>query len=122
MKTNNSILKVVVLFIAMLTYDVGNAQTCCSKKIADCPKKGQADCPLIKDCPKKETADCPYNKSENKTASKELANCPLAGTPECPLIKNCPKKGNADCPYANSGKTTASITKDENVPACCKKK
>lgn len=110
MKTNQSILKVAFLFIAMLVYGFGNAQTCCSKKMADCPKKG--------------TADCPYIKSDNTTASKELANCPLAGTPECPLIKNCPKKGTADCSYANANKTTgkASVTKDEDLPPCCKKK
>lgn len=124
MKTNQSILKVAFLFIAMLVYGFGNAQNCCSKKMADCPKKETADCPLIKDCPKKGTADCPLIKSDNTTASKELANCPLAGTPECPLIKNCLKKGTADCPYANANKTTgtASITKDEDLPPCCKKK
>lgn len=123
MKTNNSILKAAFLLIAMFMFGFANSQSCCQKKLADCPKKGQPDCPIVQNCPKKDQADCPLVKSENATAAKELAACPLAGTADCPLIKNCPKKGTADCPYAiANSKSIASTAKDEDLPPCCRKK
>lgn len=116
MKTNNSILKAAFLLIAVFMFGFANAQSCCQKKLADCP--------IVQNCSKKGQADCPLVKSENTTAAKELATCPLAGTPECPLVKNCAKKGTADCPYASANKTsaTASVAKEGDVPPCCKRK
>jgi len=124
MNNNGSILKTTFLFLAMLVYGLGYSQSCCDKKLAECSKKGTADCPIIKDCPKKGTADCPYIKADNSSASAEMANCPLKGTADCPLIKNCPKKGTADCPYTRSeASTTAAVSKTEGeIRACCKKK
>ncbi len=123
MITNRSILKGVFLFITLLAFGAGNAQNCCSKNTtANCPKKGQPDCPLIQNCTKKGQSGCPLVNKDSCIASTELANCPLAGTPECPLIKNCPKKNAADCPYSTNKKTVVSNAKDEDIPPCCRKK
>lgn len=117
----NSILKISLVFLGMFLFSLtANAQSCCSKKLDNCPKKGTAECPIMNACDKKGKADCPLIQQNQACASADLKSCPLAGTPECPLIKNCPKKGSPDCPYAIKDKATASNNK--NVPACCKKK
>lgn len=120
-----SIFKIAFLFLGLFLFtSVANAQSCCSKELANCPKKGTPECPIVKACAKKGTADCPLVEQNNLTASKELKSCPLAGTPECPLIKNCTKKGTADCPYAKENNKTAKATtaSDKNLPECCRKK
>lgn len=120
----NSIFKIAFLLIALFFFTNANAQNCCSKELANCPKKGTPECPIMKACAKKGTADCKLVSTEQVIASKELSDCPLAGTTDCPLIKNCPKKGTADCPYTSgtgkADKATASTDKD--LPECCKRK
>jgi hypothetical protein len=115
-----------VLFLTFaLSYTVSSAQTGAA---SSCPKKGTAECPMIKDCPKKGTADCPYAASTASLVKLEKADCPLVGTAECPLEK-CPLKGTADCPLTkNAMKATyASYTAvakndEDNLPSCCKKR
>ncbi len=104
----------------------GYAQT----NIANCPKKGTGDCPLVKNCPKKGTKDCLYTASfAQSTNSAKADECPLLGTPECPLIKNCPKNGTSDCTlvkmesgasYAAKTTTSAKKKNDADLPACCR--
>ncbi len=116
------------LFLLGLAFSIGNsyAQT----SIANCPKKGTADCPLVKNCPKKGTKDCPYTASfASLSTNSAKADCPLKGTPDCPLIKNCPMKGTAHCPLvklesgaSHAAKITSAKKKaDADLPACCRK-
>jgi hypothetical protein len=99
--------------------------------VANCPKKGTADCPIVKNCPKKGTKDWLYTASfaSQSTNAAKAENCPLKGTLDCPLIKNCPKKGTAECPLVKmestasyaAKKTIANKKDDADLPACCKK-
>jgi len=108
----------------VLSYGFSYAQT----PIASCPKKGTADCPLIKNCPKKGTKDCPYLVSTASFVTKNVkADCPLQGTAEC-TIENCPLKGTVNCPLAKNttnvsytvNKTVATKS-EEDLPPCCRK-
>lgn len=114
---HTSMLKATFLTLAMLICNLVFSQTCCEKELANCPKKGTADCPIIKKCIKE-------GKMDQSAAAAELDKCPQKGTADCPLIKNCPKKGTADCPYTKQGGTAAVPTgkKEAELPACCKKK
>jgi len=108
----------------VLSYGFSYAQT----PTAICPKKGTADCPLVKNCPKKGTKDCPYAVSTASLVTKNLkADCPLQGTAEC-TIENCPLKGTPNCPLVkNTTKVSYAVNKtvanksEEDLPACCRK-
>jgi hypothetical protein len=119
------IVQTMLLLGFVLGYSFSYAQT----PAAVCPKKGTADCPLVKDCPKKGTKDCPYTASLTSTsANSAKTDCPLKGTPECPLV-NCPLKGTADCPLVKAAskvsyasyKTVVKKKDDADLPPCCRK-
>ncbi len=122
MKQTN--VRMMFLLAVMLGYGISFGQT----SVATCPKKGNADRPIL-NCPKKGTKDCRYTVFFASLSINEAkADCPLQGTPECPLVKSCSKKGTADCPLVKkesvasyTAKATIVKKKDEaNLPACCR--
>ena len=117
--------KFIVKAVLILSFVIGYNFSYAQNSVANCPKKGTADCPLIKNCALKGTKDCPYTATALNVSKTEMKNCPLAGTPDCPLAK-CPLKGTANCPLVknNSKASFASNSKTEkedNLPPCCKK-
>jgi hypothetical protein len=117
------------LLITGFSVCVGNSYG--QTSVANCPKKGTSDCPIVKNCPMKGTKDCPYTASfaSVSTHAAKAENCPLKGTPDCPLIKNCSKKNSPDCPLVSLGSKAsyaAKISKsgkrdNADLPPCCKK-
>ena len=106
----------------VLSYGFSYAQT-----TASCPKKGTADCPLVKNCPLKGTEDCPYAVTALNVTKNAMVNCLLAGTADCPIEK-CPLKGTKDCPlvknttkFSYASMKTVVNKSEKDLPPCCRK-
>ncbi len=111
----------------LLSFVLGYGFSYAQISTATCPKKGTADCPMVKNCPKKGTKDCPYAVSASNISKNATANCPLAGTADCPLEK-CPLKGSPNCPLVKITNNFSyalykpeAKTKDKDLPSCCRK-
>ena len=123
-KKTNMIKFIVQTFLLLgfvLSYNFSYAQT------FNCPKKGTADCPIVKNCPKKGTKDCPYALTASSGIESTKAHCPLAGTADCPIV-NCPLKGTPNCPLVKKANTvsyavnkTVANKRGEDLPSCCRK-
>lgn len=116
--------KFIVKSVLILSFVIGYNFSYAQNSVANCPKKGTVDCPLVKNCPLKGTKECPYSVTALNTSKSQLKNCPLAGTADCPLVK-CPLKGTANCPLVKNSKASFAsnkkAAKEDNLPPCCKK-
>jgi hypothetical protein len=120
----NFIFKIAVVFAFVFCSANANSQTCCSKELANCPKKNTPESTIVNSSAQKKKTRCMSENADQLSTNEKLSECPLAGTPECPLVKNCPKKGTKDCPYALADGKAVKLTRsnEKELPECCKKK